>query len=104
MLASLVGIDRLREADVGRVVVTDDAFRALHRDLRFQRRRIPFIGRRVPAVVEWIALRRLEAPFGIDAGAAAFAWVGVLAGEGLEGHGVRIRSIETRHRTNVCST
>src|SRR5688572_18321653 len=86
MLASLIRINGLRETDVRRVVVADDALRTFDSDLRPERRWLGLVRRRVPAVVERFALEVLEPAFGIDAGTAALARVGVLAGQSLQWH------------------
>ena len=67
VLAAAIGIDRLREADVGRVVARDDRARALLGHAGLQLGGVPFLGR--PAVVERLARERLEAAGNERAGA-----------------------------------
>src|SRR5258708_35518283 len=60
MLASTIRVDRAVEADIRRVVMRHDRARALDGDLRLQGPLVFLLGR--PAVVEGLALDRLEAP------------------------------------------
>src|SRR6267143_2773374 len=59
MLTSPIRVDRLRKADVGRIVARDDRARALLGDAGLELGGILFLGR--PAVVERLARERLEA-------------------------------------------
>src|SRR5258706_6962892 len=72
VLASPVGIDRLREADVRRVVARDDRARALDRDLRLERHAFSFrvLFLRRPAVVEGLARLGFETALQEGAGSA----------------------------------
>src|SRR5216684_8722397 len=60
MLAAAIGIDRLLEADVGRVVARDDRARALLGDCGLERSLVLLPGG--PAVVERLAQRAFETP------------------------------------------
>src|SRR5712692_1762951 len=60
VLAAAVRVDRLLEADVGRVVARDDRARALLGDRGLERALVLLLGR--PAVVEWLAQRAFETP------------------------------------------
>ena len=81
MLATLVRIDRLREADIGRVVAGDDRARRMNRDRGLASRRIGIdlacdagivIRRFCPAIVHGFAHLAAEAIGGIERGTAAF--------------------------------
>src|SRR5581483_11464116 len=89
VLAAAVGIDGLREADVGRVVVRNDRARALDGDARLELARVGFLGR--PAVVERFARRRLEAAGNERAGAAQVEGFALR----VTGHGAR--ALHWRH-------
>ena len=58
MLAAAIGIDRTIEADVGRIVARDDAFRLFEMDVGRQSGQV---FERAPAVVEILARMALEA-------------------------------------------
>src|SRR5258708_11701625 len=60
VLAAAIGIDRVVEADVRRVVVRNDRARALDGHLRLEGSLVLLFGR--PAVVEHLARHGLEAP------------------------------------------
>src|SRR5204862_3147174 len=64
MSTSPIGVQRLAEPPVRRVVVRDDALSALDRDLRL-RPRVTLLGLLEPAVVGRIARPLLEAALGI---------------------------------------
>src|SRR5260221_6782930 len=68
MLASTIRVDRAVEADIRRVVVRHDRARALDGDLRLQGSLVFLLGR--PAIVEGLALDRLEATGNVRARAA----------------------------------
>src|SRR5512134_1682802 len=85
MLAALIGIDRLRERNVGRVVAGNDALRVFLGDVRLQWRQF-LIARALPAIVERFARDIFKSTLGIDAGAASLARVGVLSGKRLQRH------------------
>ena len=68
MLAAAIGIDRLLEEDVGRIVLGDDRARLLDDHLGRQGGQFLLD---LPAVVEALALRRLVAAGGIRGGAPA---------------------------------
>src|SRR5215813_10877793 len=69
MLATLIGIDRLRKRDVRRFVVCDDRPRALDRNRGFDRGQLFVfrVRRRRPAVVERLARIATEAVVQIEA-------------------------------------
>ena len=90
MFAALIGIDRLRERDIRRIIARDDRFRRLVGNHSFQRT-LFVIGASFPAVIETFTPDLLETPFGIDAGAAAFARIGVFAGKCPQSHGYSAR-------------
>ena len=68
MLAAAIGIDRLVEADIGRVVRGDDLPGLLQPHLRLERRQF---GEALPAIVEILAKLRLETPGQVGSCAAS---------------------------------
>jgi hypothetical protein len=68
MLAAAIGIDRAVEGDVGRIVAGDDRARLFHLHLGAEGRQVL---QRLPAVVEIMPRRRLEASGRVDARAAS---------------------------------
>src|SRR6201996_9507463 len=72
MLATAIGIQRLAEMDVGRVVMADHAARAFFGNLGTRARQGLVEHGMLPAVVFGMVADRLEAPFRIGGGAAAF--------------------------------
>src|SRR5262245_50982387 len=92
MLAPSIRIDREIEGDVGGFVALDQAPCPLRCDGRARPRGLVRQGG-VPAVVEGLALQRLEAAFGVQGRATSFDGCSVLACDGLERrHAVNIDS------------
>src|SRR5712692_10828358 len=94
MLATAVGVDRLGEGNVRRFVARNDASGPLHGNdgpgttwLLLQRH--------IPAVVESFARIVLEAPFGVEGGAAAFVDRAIITSYRLHRH--------TGHLTSIAS-
>src|SRR5487761_2155997 len=69
MLAALVGIDRLDERNIGRIVAADDGARLGKRHFGARTALFPILA--FPAVVESLALLALEAALPIVRGAAS---------------------------------
>src|SRR5208282_6109976 len=93
VLAAAIGIDRLRERNVRRIVARDNAFRVFDGDVRLERLLAAFV---MPAVVECFACGMLKAAFGIDAGAAAFARRGTFVIECFKQHSTTLRRDSAR--------
>lgn len=73
MLATAVRIDRLAEADVGRLVAADDAARSLRTHFGAQARSSEFVAVvRLPAVVHGFADGDLETARQVRCGTSAF--------------------------------
>lgn len=71
VLAAAIGIDRLAEGNVGRVIAGDHALRALFGDAGLRAWRFVIQQRALPAVVLGVVADAFEAAFRIGGGAAA---------------------------------
>ncbi len=69
MLAAAIGVERIVERQVGRVLPLQHALRAFHRHRGLERRQLLVC--RAPAVVKTLAGGALEAPLDLQRGAAA---------------------------------
>ncbi len=92
VFATAIGVDRLSERDVRRVIAGNDTLGPLRGDdgpgtARF------LLRRRVPAVFESLARILLETPFGIEGGAAALVGLAMITGYGLHSHTGHLTSI-----------
>src|SRR5882672_11852883 len=95
VFATAVRVDRLGEGNVRRFVAGNDAPGPLHGDDGPGTAGL-FLQRRIPAVVESLARILLEAPFGVQGGAAALVDRAMVAGYRLHCH--------TGHLTSIAST
>ena len=76
MLAAAIGVDRAIEAEVGAGVPSHGALGAVLQERGRERRQLGEVGERVPAVIEGLAGRGLEADRRVGHGAAALAEAG----------------------------
>jgi hypothetical protein len=93
VLAAAIGVDRTVEADIGRGVSGDDRLRLLQRHLRLAARDLL---RDVPAVVEFLAARLLEAPGIVRARPAPAPHGGIERRRSHRAQPRRLPGIETR--------
>src|SRR6266850_6135832 len=94
VFATAVRVDRLGKGKVRRLVTGNNAPGPLHGD-DGQGTAGLFLQRRIPAVVESLARILLEAPFGVQGGAAALVDRAMVAGYRLHCH--------TGHLTSIAS-
>jgi hypothetical protein len=93
VFATTVRVERIAERDIGRIVLSDDAFRALLRDGGFEYRRISRLSGLFPsAIIEGFALPFFETAFEIEGGTAAFVDLVAVKRNGM------VRMIHNRHR------
>ena len=88
MGASPVGVERLREPEVGRVVPRHHALGELKVNRGLEAKRL-FRGILEPAVIRRFAIPLLEAAFDIDGRAAALDNFAVRARGGFQRHGIK---------------
>src|ERR1700687_161081 len=91
MAASPIGIDRLRESNIGRVVPRDDALRALDRNYGLRFRRL-FARILEPVIIGFLASPYFEASLGVCRRSAAFGDFAVVSGGGFQGHAGSLRA------------